>query len=171
LGTEFEDAALQIDGFLTLVSNEPGEYVSLLDGTLYSNVPDSMVQEILTQVLRNWQWLRDGEWAKGDSTAPDPVGRKTRRVEGMANRINCPAPVLSRSVRVPSPDDIARPLNSANTFDDQFSRYTDSISFVKRLPSSLNLAATGGFLSSNSRRMDSMVNTTDMSSGAMCSWM
>ncbi len=76
MGTEFEDAALQIDGFLTLISNEPGEYVSLIDGTLYSNVPDSMVQEMLTQALRNWQWLRDGEWAKGDSTARDPVGEK-----------------------------------------------------------------------------------------------
>lgn len=41
--------------FLTLVSNEPGEYVCLLDGTLYSNVPDSRVQEMLTQALRNWQ--------------------------------------------------------------------------------------------------------------------
>jgi len=54
-GTEFERAALQIDGFLNLVSSEPGEYVCLLDGTLYSNVPDSRVQEILTQALRNWQ--------------------------------------------------------------------------------------------------------------------
>ena len=54
-GTEFEDAALQIDGFLTLVSAEPGEYVCLLDGTLYSNVSDSKVQEMLTQALRNWQ--------------------------------------------------------------------------------------------------------------------
>jgi hypothetical protein len=55
VGTEFEQAALQIDGFLTLVSNEPGEYVCLLDGTLYSNVPDSRVQEMLVQALRNWQ--------------------------------------------------------------------------------------------------------------------
>ena len=55
VGTEFERDALQIDGFLTLISNEPGEYVCLLDGTLYSNVPDSKVQEILTQALRNWQ--------------------------------------------------------------------------------------------------------------------
>ena len=55
VGTEFERAALQIDGFLTLVSNEPGEYVCLLDGTLYSNVPDSRVQEMLEQALRNWQ--------------------------------------------------------------------------------------------------------------------
>jgi hypothetical protein len=54
-GTEFEQAALQIDGFLTLVSNEPGEYVCLLDGTLYSNVPAPRVQEMLTQALRNWQ--------------------------------------------------------------------------------------------------------------------
>jgi hypothetical protein len=54
-GTQFEQAALQIDGFLTLVSNEPGEYVCLLDGTLYSNVPDSRVQEMLKQALRNWQ--------------------------------------------------------------------------------------------------------------------
>ena len=55
VGTEFEQAALQIDGFLTLVSNEPGEYVCLLDGTLYSNVTDSRVQELLTRALRNWQ--------------------------------------------------------------------------------------------------------------------
>jgi hypothetical protein len=54
-GTEFERAALQIDGFLTLISSEPGEYVCLLDGTLYSNVPDSKVQEILTRALRNWE--------------------------------------------------------------------------------------------------------------------
>jgi hypothetical protein len=55
VGTEFERAALQIDGFLSLVSNEPGEYVCLLDGTLYSNLPDSRVQEMLTEALRNWQ--------------------------------------------------------------------------------------------------------------------
>lgn len=54
-GTEFERNALQIDGFLTLVSEDPGEYVCLLDGTLYSNVPDSRVREMLTQALRNWQ--------------------------------------------------------------------------------------------------------------------
>jgi hypothetical protein len=55
VGTEFERAALQIDGFLTLISDEPGEYVCLLDGTLYSNLPDSRVQEILTRALRNWK--------------------------------------------------------------------------------------------------------------------
>ncbi|MBV8214888.1 MAG: hypothetical protein JOZ08_16905 [Verrucomicrobia bacterium] len=55
IGTEFEQAALQIDGFLTLISNEPGEYVCLLDGTLYSNLPDSRVREVLTRALRNWQ--------------------------------------------------------------------------------------------------------------------
>jgi hypothetical protein len=49
---EFEPAALQIDGFLNLISNESGEYVCLLDGTLYSNVPDSRVEEMLTQALR-----------------------------------------------------------------------------------------------------------------------
>jgi hypothetical protein len=54
-GTEFERAALQIDGFLTLISNDPGEYVCLLDGTLYSNVPDARVQEMLMRALRNWQ--------------------------------------------------------------------------------------------------------------------
>ena len=55
VGTEFERSALQIDGFLTLVSDDPGEYVCLLDGTLYSNVPDSRVEEILTQALNNWR--------------------------------------------------------------------------------------------------------------------
>jgi hypothetical protein len=55
VGTEFEQTALQIDGFLTLVSNEPGEYVCLLDGTLYSNVPDLIVKEMLTKALRNWE--------------------------------------------------------------------------------------------------------------------
>jgi hypothetical protein len=55
VGTEFEHAALQIDRFLTLISNEPGEYVCLLDGTLYGTVTDSRVQEMLTQALRNWQ--------------------------------------------------------------------------------------------------------------------
>jgi hypothetical protein len=55
VGTEFERAALQIDGFLTLVSDDPGEYVCLLDGTLYSNAPDSRVEEILTQALKNWR--------------------------------------------------------------------------------------------------------------------
>jgi hypothetical protein len=55
VGTEFERSALQIDGFLTLVSDDPGEYVCLLDGTLYSNVPDSRVEEILTEALKNWR--------------------------------------------------------------------------------------------------------------------
>ncbi len=55
VGTEFERNALQIDGFLTLVSDDPGEYVCLLDGTLYSNVPDSRVEEILAQALKNWR--------------------------------------------------------------------------------------------------------------------
>jgi hypothetical protein len=55
LGTEFERKALQIDGFLTLVSEDPGEYVCLLDGTLYSNVPDSQVEEILMRALSNWR--------------------------------------------------------------------------------------------------------------------
>jgi hypothetical protein len=55
IGTEFERTALEIDGFLTLVSSEPGEYVCLLDGTLYSNVPAPRIQEMLTQALRNWQ--------------------------------------------------------------------------------------------------------------------
>jgi hypothetical protein len=55
VGTEFKQTPLQIDGFLTLVSNEPGEYVCLLNGSLYSNVPDPRVQEMLTQALRNWQ--------------------------------------------------------------------------------------------------------------------
>ena len=55
VGTEFERDALQIDGFLTLISNEPGEYVCLLDGTLYTNLPDSRVREVLTRALRNWQ--------------------------------------------------------------------------------------------------------------------
>jgi hypothetical protein len=55
VGTKFEQSALQIDGFLTLVSADPGEYVCLLDGTLYSNVPDSRVEEILTQALNNWR--------------------------------------------------------------------------------------------------------------------
>jgi hypothetical protein len=55
VGTEFEQNALQIDGFLTLVSDDPGEYVCLLDGTLYSNVPDSRVEEMLAQALKNWR--------------------------------------------------------------------------------------------------------------------
>lgn len=55
VGTEFERTALQIDGFLTLVSDDPGEYVCLLDGTLYSNASDSRVEEILTRALNNWQ--------------------------------------------------------------------------------------------------------------------
>ena len=55
VGTEFEQKALQIDGFLTLLSGHPGEYVCLLDGTLYSNVPESRVEEVLEQALRNWR--------------------------------------------------------------------------------------------------------------------
>jgi hypothetical protein len=55
VGTEFERTAVQIDGFLTLVSDDPGEYVCLLDGTLYSNASDSRVEEILTRALKNWK--------------------------------------------------------------------------------------------------------------------
>ena len=55
VGTEFERNALQIDGFLNLLSEDPGEYVCLLDGTLYSNVPESRVAEILAQALSNWR--------------------------------------------------------------------------------------------------------------------
>jgi hypothetical protein len=38
----------------------------------------------------------------GDANAPDPVGRRTRRAEGVANRLNHFAPVLSRAVYVPA---------------------------------------------------------------------
>ena len=54
-GTEFEQNALKIDGFLTLLSDHPGEYVCLLDGTLYSNLPEVRVQEVLAQALSNWR--------------------------------------------------------------------------------------------------------------------
>jgi hypothetical protein len=39
---------------------------------------------------------RNGDWAK----APDSVGRKTRRAEDLAFRLDLFAPVLSRAVRV-----------------------------------------------------------------------
>jgi hypothetical protein len=55
VGTEFEWNASQIDGFLALLSEHPGEYVCLLDGTLYSNVPESRVEEILAQALSRWR--------------------------------------------------------------------------------------------------------------------
>ncbi len=45
----------------------------------------------------------------GDASAPDSVGRKTRRVEDVANRLNHFAPVLSRAVGVPARLNILSP--------------------------------------------------------------
>jgi len=39
--------------------------------------------------------------------APDPVGRRTRRAEDLINRLNCLAPVVSRSVGVPMSNGIS----------------------------------------------------------------
>ncbi len=46
--------------------------------------------------------------------APDPVGRRTRRAEGVINLLNCLAPVLSRSVGVTMSNGISGPFFGHN---------------------------------------------------------
>jgi hypothetical protein len=42
------------------------------------------------------------------------VGRKTRRAEDVTNRLNDPAPVLSRAVGLALPNDIFKPIRGSN---------------------------------------------------------
>jgi hypothetical protein len=46
--------------------------------------------------------------------APDPVGRRTRRAEGLIRRLNCLAPVVSRAVGVTMPNGISEPFHYYN---------------------------------------------------------